>query len=201
MILKIKQIARDLFSADFKIEEENQTVGRWHFQNANDTKYGSFYVNYRDKNFNMQNGQHEKLTMDYKLNPYAVNGEKGRVGIIHKDFLKEGLFSKSEYYSIDCDNDKYELYPIGFGNEGYKMPVFKNDKVIAMITKECEVYKDMHEFTIDTDSIEDIREIICLCAYAYQNKFYVVNKMFYEETRKCSEMTKGKNILSKFNAS
>lgn len=47
----------------------------------------------------------------------------------------------------------FDLFPIGFGNEGSKSPIYNGNKQIAQIEKDCIVYNDLHNYRIFAEDL------------------------------------------------
>lgn len=61
---------------------------------------------------------------------------------------KKGLFKSYGYQYACLDNIEYSMFPIGFGDEGAKNPIYCDEEQIALVKKKAVITDDMHDFEI-----------------------------------------------------
>ena len=99
---------------------------------------------------------------------------------------------------MEFNDKKYDLYPIGFGNEGGKHPVYCGDTQIAQVEKPAEVRDDLHNYTIYAIDSDAAELSVLLVAYMYVNANYKPGEKVTKSYVKCYSITKNKTLLSKY---
>mgnify|MGYP000818851168 CR=1 FL=1 len=83
--------------------------------------------------------------------------------------------------------------------EGGKHPVYCGNKQIAQIDKPCEIYNDLHHYTIYAVD-QDAAEISALfAAYMYINASFEPGQKVKQSYTKCTSITLNKTLKQKYN--
>ena len=133
--------------------------------------------------------------------PYKIfNSEHRILGNVAQIDQREGWFTTISYmHMYIVDQEQYDLYPIGFGAEGGKHPVYCGNKQIAQIDKPCEIYNDLHHYTIYAVD-QDAAEISALfAAYMYINASFEPGQKVKQSYAKCTSITLNKTLKQKYN--
>ena len=176
MILKIEQQRKELFSADFTIWHLEKKVGSISVHGKLGSMEAEITIHLFDKDYYMvyAGGFLKERPLPDKskaYRPYKIfNSEHRILGNVAQIDQREGWFTTISYmHMYIVDQEQYNLYPIGFGAEGGKHPVYCGNKQIAQIDKPCEIYNDLHHYTIYAVD-QDAAEISALfAAYMYIN--------------------------------
>lgn len=206
MILKIEQQRKELFSADFTIWHLEKKVGSISVQGKLGSMEAEITIHLFDKDYYMvyAGGFLKERPLPDKskaYRPYKIfNSEHRILGNIAQIDQREGWFTTISYmHMYIVDQEQYDLYPIGFGAEGGKHPVYCGNKQIAQIDKPCEIYNDLHHYTIYAVD-QDAAEISALfAAYMYINASFEPGQKVKQSYTKCTSITLNKTPKQKYN--
>ena len=93
----------------------------------------------------------------------------------------------------------FDLFPIGFGNEGSKSPIYNGNKQIAQIEKDCIVYNDLHNYRIFAEDSFASQIAILFCIYMYINVGYKSGEKVISSKVKVVSITTNKLLKEKYN--
>jgi hypothetical protein len=91
------------------------------------------------------------------------------------------------------------MYPIGFGDQGAKNPIFVNNEQVALIEKSALIIDDMHNFDVVVRSEEDMEIAIIFVAYIYAKAFFKPGDLVKKGKVKAVTVTTEKELISKYN--
>ena len=195
MKLDIKQVNKELFSAQFVICRELEEVGRIEVEGKLLSLLTHIYVHYNEKTYEVvQPKQYNAIN-----NSFKIMEDNQKVGEIMCLTRKTGWFSQYTYVVFRFKNKIYKAFPIGLGKEGIKIPIYVGNKQIAQINKECIVIDDLHHFQLFAHNEEDIISTIILSIYYYFVNNYKPGekKISYKETVYIKD--NNKELKSKYN--
>lgn len=205
MIVDFVQKNKELFSADFEISDSisSETLGSLHYEN--DEGFSEFDGEWTGNLFGVT------ISLSFKTKSTVMSGINNyyrpcsiivdgiESGYLHQRTAKSGLFSSFSFHEMEYNGVSYEMYPIGFGNDGMKNPVYFGEKQIAQIEKETVVVNDLHNFRIfSTDDFSAMISALFSC-YMYTVAFYKHGIKVTNSTEKNYSKTTSKTLLSKYN--
>lgn len=155
MICKLKQTKSD-FSSEYELYYNDKVIAVISTDNnmlcVPDIMIRSglsgciYYLRYSNK---MNFSNVVKSSDDKSYNPYLIYNEHNeQIGCM---YLKNGgkrVFDKYEYLFLELNGNEYQMYPIGFGKEGYKYPLYDSTQQIALVEKDCVVINNLDEYDI-----------------------------------------------------
>lgn len=205
MIVDFIQKSKELFSADFEIKNNDglEFLGQLHYENEKGISKlsGEWSGKLFDREISLS--FEEKSVIINEINnccrPCLIIIDGIKKGIIYQYTEKSGLFSNYSYYKMEYKENLYEMYPIGFGKEGAKNPVYLGKKQIAQIEKDFEVINDLHNFRVfSVDDVSALISILFSC-YMYTISFYKHGIKVSISKEKNYSKTKNKALLEKYN--
>lgn len=199
MILDVVQVSKDLFSASFTIERENTQIGNFSLQGRLGSMEAEIQGTIHEQAFKMVYGKMDNLEVDHPFRPYLIY--KGSIpdGTVYQTKFNGGLFKKFDYHQMKLNGMIFDLFPISFGNEGSKLPIYNGNKQIAQIEKDCIVYNDLHNYRIFAEDSFASQIAIFFCIYMYINAGYKPGEKVISSKVKVVSTTANKLLKEKYN--
>ena len=189
------QTNRELYSADFSIRSDDKEIGQVHI----DQKFYEFEkrirITYLNESFELIKGTNRAGAK--RLYQILKNGNK--VGEIYRVQEKTSLLDILNYRKLLLNNKEYTYYTIGFGEDGIKCPLLKEDVQVAQVNRKAEIIDDLHEYTIISKDDESILPALLLAVYDYSLIYLKQDMMYTKGVRKEYIKTENEIKLSKFN--
>lgn len=200
MIINIKQNTKELFEAVFSIESESVILGDMKLVGKLGHMEGNWSINYAGSVIKMMYGKKNLPKGDKPFRPYDIYVNDRAMGTVYQTDVKEGgLFSKYSVHKVYFNGEYYTLYPICFGDEGAKNPLFYQGMQVAEIHKPSEVYNELHEYCVYvTERQHDLISVL-LCCYSYVMGFFKPGEKPTMSVRKISFTDTNKYLLAKYN--
>lgn len=200
MIINIKQNTKELFEAVFTIESESVILGDMKLVGKLGHMEGTWSINYAGSVIKMMYGKKNLPKGDKPFRPYDIYVNDSAMGTVYQTDVKEGgLLSKYSVHKVYFNREYYTLYPICFGDEGAKSPLFYQGKQVAEIHKPSEVYNELHEYcAYVTERQHDLISVL-LCCYSYVMGFFKPGEKPTMSVRKISFTDTNKYLLAKYN--
>ena len=199
MIINIKQNAKELFEATFTIESDSAVIGDMKLVGKLGHMEGTWSINYDGYVIKMVYGKKNLPKGDKPFRPYDIYINDKAVGTVYQTDIKEGgLFSKYPVHKVYLNGEYCTLYPICFGDEGAKSPLFYHDRQIAEIHKASEVYNELHEYCIYLTDAQFSLTGVLFCCYSYVMGFFKPGEKPAMSVRKISFTDTNKYLLSKY---
>lgn len=198
MRVQIKQESRELFEATFSINKDNAHVGSIYVKGKIGTPESEIFINYDKIKFSMRRKRRaQKKELD-AYRPYQIvkNGEE--IGEVFQATRKTGLFKSYGYQYANIESVEASMYPIGFGDQGVKNPIFVNNEQVALIEKSALIIDDMHNFDVVVRSEEDMVIAIIFVAYIYAKAFFKPGDLVKKGKVKAVTVTTEKELISKY---
>ena len=209
IMIIFKQKEKELYSAAFDILKGADTIGGAFFYGNMASVFGDWDINVCGKHISLQRVSKAKarfmaasLTSDEPLGQMEIFIDGVAKGIVFQGFHKKSLFKDYSVHHIIYDRQQiYHMYPIGFGEEGSKNPVYVEEygveKQVALTEKPSVVYDDMHEFFCYMDD-SLIPTVIIFCAHMYSMGCYTPGTKMTKGIKRTNSITKEKELLSKY---
>lgn len=200
MILDIIQVSKDLFSANFLINRGANQIGSFSIQGRLGSMEASITGEILEQRFGMNFGKLDDVEVSHPFRPYLLS-ENGIVdGMVYQTKYKGGVFKKFDYHQMKKGGITFDLFPIGFGNEGSKSPIYLGNKQIAQIEKECIVYNDLHDYRIYVKDDYASKIAIFFTIYMYVNASFKPGEKIVSSTVKVVSVTTNKLLKEKYNS-
>ena len=173
MILKVEQISKKMYEADFEIRQENRVIGKIGLQGRAGCMEADVRVEIfsREYALSREGSPHapakEKRRQDKKEKAYRTyfidQGKTGRVCQVER---KTGLFSSASFHEMMFENELFHMYSKSFQTEG-KNSVYLQDEQIAQVDAPLEIVDDMHRYTVYAINQKGAEIAVLYCAYMY----------------------------------
>lgn len=199
MILDVIQVSNELFSANFIINRGSKQTGSFFLQGRLGSMEAVICGNFGKRLFEMKYGSTDDLGIKYPFRPYIISENNIEHGTIYQTKYNGGLFNKFDYHQMKNNGLTFDLFPIGFGKEGSKSPIYVENKQIAQIEKECTVYNDLHNYRIYAKDDCSAYIAILFVVYMYINGGYKAGEKALSSTVKVVSTTTNKILKGKYN--
>lgn len=202
MYIELVQRNKELFTADFEIVENQSVVGSLALQGKLGSLDAKITIQYRGSEISLTPGVRDFDILAKKpFRPYTIAFNGINKGVICQTKIKTGIFSKVEFHQIEMSGQIYEMYPIGFGNEGAKNPIYVGNDQRGLIEKDCEVINDLHIYKITC--VDELSAIIGLlfASYMYVNAAFKPGVAVAKSVHKVISKTTNKTLLQKYDPS
>ncbi len=227
MKILIKQRKKDLYNAFFSIlNEAGMETGNISLKGSLGSREGFFDIHYEDIGIQLYRigGKEAKeqsalITKNTPFRPYQVmaNGlpaDSGFArmdyqpidtgsspfafkGILFHDFIRRGFLKKTGFHVLYIGNLTYNLYIAGFGEEGIFASIYKGNKPVGLIHKDCEVTDGLHNFLVTADDRMDCVSGTILSCYMYIYTYYRPGEKIVKGTYRSIFTTTDEFLLSK----
>lgn len=198
MILNIVQNSKDLFYASFVIKHGSVEIGHFFLQG----KFGSMEARIsgiiNGESFEMAYGKTDRLKFGKLFRPYVISELDKVNGVVYQTQSKDSWLKRFNYHQMKIQDNIYDLFPIGFGNDGSKNPIYNGNEQIAQIEKECIVYNELHKYRIYAKDIYAAQISIFFCIYMYINAAYRPGEKVVLSKTKMVSKTTNKLLLEKY---
>lgn len=129
--------------------------------------------------------------------PYDVYLDGKEYGTVFQ--TEEGsLLSRITYHQFVLDDTVYSMYPILFGAEGMKNPVYRGMTQIAQIEKDNVIYDDLHHYRIFAADEAVVLIAVIFCSYLWVNAFYMPGTVVSSSVKKIIGKTTDRRLLKKY---
>lgn len=199
MILDVIQTSKELFSASFIIERQNIKIGNFSLQGRLGSMEAEIQGTIYEQPFKMVYGKMDDLEVDCPFRPYLIYKGDLLNGTVYQTTFNGGLFKRFDYHQMKLNGKIFDLFPIGFGKEGSKSPIYNGDEQIAQIEKECVVYNDLHKYRIFAVDAFASQIAIFFCIYMYVNAGYKPGEKVVHSEVKVVSTTTNKLLKEKYN--
>lgn len=199
MILDVVQVSKDLFAASFVVKRGSAQVGNFSLKG----RLGSMEANISGKlfehSFDMRFGKSDNIDVARPFRQYIIDENGVQNGVVYQTKFNGGLFKKFDYHQMKLNGMIFDLFPIGFGNEGSKSPIYNGKEQIAQIEKDCVVYNDLHKYRIYAVDTFASQIAIFFCVYMYINAGYKPGEKVVHSEVKVMSTTTNKLLKEKYN--
>ena len=189
MLLEFSQTKKDLYSADFNIICDGSVIGNAFLNGNMSSVFADWNIQLCDDVIHLR-----KMEI-------IINGES--TGVVFQKKKKKSFFREySVHHVIYNEKELFSLYPIGFGKEGSKSPVYLEtggkSLQVAQINKDSTVYDDLHVFRCYVLEQKHAMTIVLFCALMYTMGCYRPGEKTIRGTKTTCSVTLEKELLSKY---
>lgn len=206
MILRVEQLNKELFSAQFHILRNGMEVGQMRVEGKLPSMEAKIWVSIFEKSYRLtySGGLMKSAPLPNKegksFRPYQIDSDvQGAVGNVYQIEKKEGWFTIIDFFEMIYFGMKCKLYPIGLGKEGGKHPVYCGETQIAQVEKAGEIYNDLHHFDIYAVDQQAAEIAVLFAAYMYINANFKPGEKATKSYVKYTSITTNKTLKSKYN--
>ncbi len=197
MIGEFKQTSQELFSAVFELRVGGAVISVARFEG----RLGS-----RDGLWNLETGQSvwtmgrgvNPLTEESAFRPYDIQRNGTQVGTVYSTTEKTGFFSCYQFHRMLYGAANYAMYPIGFGKEGSRCPIYQGTQQIALLEKPATVYNNLHNFSIFSLDEQAQNIAMLFCAYSYILGCYRPGEKIMQGVKTTYTISTNKVLKSKY---
>lgn len=189
----LKQEYKGLEDAKFTILYDDKEVGKIEIKGNIYSPKANAEGYYLEQKFQLQ---FETLGATKKHRQYTIIEDDKNQGEIYHTVFRKNIFARYEYVECLYKDHEYTSYDIGLGKKSV-YPVYKEDKEIAQIEKDGEVYNDLHEFIIYC--LEDEFLSVVNAIYIYLTSYFITGQKVTKSYSKNYYKTTSKLLLSKYN--
>lgn len=197
MILQLIQNRKDLFAAQFEIRRGENVIGNVFLKGNAGTNEAHIQGNFYEMNFEMKREKCRNIEAK-SFRPYVVRQENAEIGAVYQTQHKLGIFKHVDFIQMTEKEKTYDLFPMSFGDEGGKCPVYCGQRQIAQIEKDCVVYNDLHEYQIFAEDEKSGFLALVFSLYMYVNACYKPGEKAYSSKSKTFSVTKEEYLLEKY---
>lgn len=201
MILTVTQTKKELFSAEFDIISNQQTIGHASFSGPADVYKHKWQITFNGQVYFLNRVIEGSRLSDDELWAYEIIHNGNRNGKVFQTREKTGFISAYVYHKMLFNDSEYSIYPIGFGKDGNRCPIYNGDVQIAQVEKDCIVKEDLHTFKLYSISEESALLAIIFSSFMYSIHYFACGRKVVNSTQKLIEITKNKKLLEKYDPS
>ena len=198
MILQLIQNRKDLFAAQFEIRRGEKEIGKVFLKGNAGTNEAYIQGNFYEMNFEMKREKCRNIEAK-SFRPYAIRRENEEIGAVYQTQHKLGIFKRVDFIQMIEKEQIYDLFPMSFGDEGGKCPVYCGKRQIAQIEKDCVVYNDLHQYQIFAEDEKSGFLALIFSLYMYVNACYKPGEKTYSSKSKTFSVTKEEYLLERYN--
>ena len=210
MLLEFSQTKKDLYSADFNIICDGSVIGNAFLNGNMSSVFADWNIQLCDDVIHLRKIRAKQaaalvngLTGDkpFGAMEIIINGES--TGVVFQGTHKKSFFREySVHHVIYNEKELFSLYPIGFGKEGSKSPVYLEtggkSLQVAQINKDSTVHDDLHVFRCYVSEQKHTITIVLFCALMYTMGCYRPGEKTIKGTKTTCSVTLEKELLSKY---
>ena len=193
----LKQINKDLYSAEFEILENDKVVGKISLQGKLGSMEASLDGSFYDKSFKLDFVNKFLSGNDLKFRPYYIIENDNIIGEIYQTCFKKSILSESYYTKCIYEQKDYTSYSIGLGEKSVTT-VYCNEVQISEIHKDGIVYNDLYIFELYADNREDAYITVLDAIYGYILGCYEPGIKVSKSVSKHYNKTTDKYLISKY---
>ncbi|MGN9106673.1 hypothetical protein ACTM90_10000 [Oliverpabstia intestinalis] len=206
MILKIEQICKELFSAQFRILHLNEVVGTVEVQGKITSMEAGIRIRLFENEYHMKyvggflrtTSIPERKIKTYR--PYRIcEAFEEQTGSVYQVEKKESWIKTTNFYEMIYHGITYHLYPAAFGAEGGKHSIYCENEQIGQINKASEVRNDLHHYDIYAVNQQAAKLAVLFSLYTYINVFFKPGEKVTKSYTKYMSVTTNKALKEKYN--
>lgn len=211
MLFEFRQTGKELYSAEFWVVNKNgDMLGTASFKGNMVSVYGNWNISLLSMNISLERITARRavsltggLTKDKPFGAMEILIDGVSRGVVFQGIHKKSLFKEYTVHHIVYDKQKmFCLYPIGFGADGSKSPVYLESAheavQIAQINKESIVRDDMHSFFCYVLEEKDVATVVIFCALMYSMGCYHPGIKIIKGVKRTNSKTLEPELLSKY---
>lgn len=141
---RVSHNGRDIYEVETGVDG---TCFYYHVKNNGEVVVSAFHDTERAAKLGLKFGA-KRITHIYSL----FDKMRNRCGEICRKKTKS--FGGYFYYEVELNKHIYTAYEIGLGKEGIKIPIYRGEKQIALIQKDCMVRNNLDEYEIIFGDLE-----------------------------------------------
>lgn len=200
MVFKFCQTRKDPYSSEFEIFRmlNNNTyafAGDMHLSGSLGSMEGVLNGHFLSAAVHMQRCNKRVLNTHSAFRPYEILLNTKAFGTVYQTEQKSGWFNKFQFHQLQANGQTFDMYPIGFGEEGAKCPIYCDNRQIAQIEKPCVVHNDLHQYQIIAENEDAGLIAILFCCYMYTLTCYEPGVQAKQSDAKYASVTKDKDLL------
>ena len=211
MRFEFRQIRKELYSAEFIIVDERENVyGHAHFEGNMTSVFGNWRIEMSATQIRLDRIHANQalsltggLTKDKPFGAMEIFVDGISRGVVFQGTHKKSLFKEYSIHHIIYDRQvMYRLYPIGFGKEGSKSPIYLEtpyeNAQVGQIEKDSIVYDDLHVFRCYLLDPKDMLTAVIFSALMYSMGCYKPGVKITSGVKQTSSTTLEEELLSKY---
>ena len=197
MVYVIEQNAKELFAANFTIYSKDLTIGMVDVIGSPLSPESKIQISINNSLIEMARIQ----SIDYKLayRPYTICMNKANRGYIFQTEKKKSFFSSYGYIKAKIDEIEYFMYPIGFGKDGTKNPIYCQNEQIGLLKKDNEIINGLYHFNLVVDKESNLIFSLIFTFYVYAKSFFKPGMKQNQYKRTGITKTIEKELLKMYN--
>ena len=201
MIFSILQTKTGLFSADFDIRDQSGTpLGKIHLQGSIMTNTANMNGIFQEDMFSLRYGFKDRKSVDIPVvQPYTILLNNTPCGAVFETHHKQGVLRSSAFHRLMIHSSEYDRFPIGFGEQGGKHPIYHGTRQIAQIEKGCVVHNGLHEYQVFSEDVQSGLIAVLFACYMHLQGAYHAGEKVTKSVSKRMSMTTDSWLLEKYN--
>ena len=211
MIFDFCQNHKDLYAADFTIAGSGgRVLGDARLTGNMASIFGDWSMNVMGHRIDLTRTSvrdakafSKGLTSDKPFGPMMISIDGRERGVVFQGIHKVGLFKEYNIHHVVYDTGElYNLYPIGFGEDGSKNPVYLEAggalTQVAQIEKDSTIVDDLHTFHCYSPADENLYTVVIFCALMYTLGCYKPGVKVTKGIRRVISITKNEELLAMY---
>ncbi len=197
MIAEVIQCVQNPYFCEFQIVRGSKQIGGTYLRGRLGRREATWDIRFLDCAFQLSycGGFFSSAK---RFRPYKIVQNHEDIGCIYQTVSSDKLRDSFTYQTMEYDGDTYDLFPIGFGEEGVRCPVYSNQKQIAQIEKSNEVYNALHSYRLYAMDEESMIPAVFFCSHMYLLGCYEPGRKVIKSVEKNFNMTKNGILLAKY---
>ena len=161
------QTVRDKNYCEFSLLDGDRSYGMMHIEEGAVMGLRRLRGSFFGRDFYMENGKLEGVSYPKESDPYRISYDNGKFGTVYQVEKKTGFMKSYIYRQILLAEGSFEAYPMMLGEEGTKVPVYRDGVQVALVEKDMTVIGDMHYYNVYAADETAALAAAFLCCYQY----------------------------------
>ena len=168
MMIRMQQTEKTMNTAQFSLLYKDNTLGELLYTNDKIGPYGKWEATIQKTGVILTKDTHDTvIPLQEAFQPLDIIVDNDFVGCIYQTESKRNFFDRFTYHKMLYQNKEYCIYPIGFGRDGTRIPIYLAQEQIAQVNKAAVVYRDLHHYELHMKREDDIIPCTIGCMYLY----------------------------------
>ena len=167
MKVSIKQINKDLFSANFDIIENDEIIGNLYLKGHLGTPEVKLTGKLYDREFYMERTKQAKG----KFRPYSISENNNIVGEVYQAEEEQSwwkrMLANKPYFKCIYNGQEYDSNVVAVIDSKVISAIFNKEKQIAQCENDTTIYNELYNFDIYCDTREDAFISVLTISFRY----------------------------------
>lgn len=201
MIFDLIELQKTLTEADFTIHRGDTELGHAHLTGSLSSMDGKWTMQFMGNTLTIAPGKTALRSAPAKVKPfrpYDIMMNGAAVGTVYQTKSNDGFLKSFDFHQLYLNGGFYDMFPIHFGDEGQKTPVYFGDQQIAEVHKAAVVRNDLHSYHILAKDEGAALPCVLLCTYMFVNAAFRPGVEVTTSEKRVHSVTTNKLLLAKY---